>query len=156
MRQFLRRKEKNMKKIFLIILLIFMTGLTCFASETEDSKLFTVTLKITNIKSSKGTIICSLHDSEKSFSKRLPYKTLSFKSEEPATSCKLTLAAGEYVLSIFHDTNSNGVLDSNLIGIPKEPFGFTNYDGKTPPGNFKKHKIKIAEDCDVVIPLVSF
>lgn len=144
-----------MKKIFLIILLIFMTGLTGFASEAEDPKLFTITLKITNIKSSKGTIICSLHDSEKSFSSRHPYKTLSFNAEEPSISCKLVLAAGEYVFSIFHDVNSDEELNSNLIGIPKEPFGFTNYDGKSPPGNFKKHKIKIAEDCEVVIPLVS-
>jgi len=57
---------------------------------------------------------------------------------------------------LFHDINSYGKLNSNLIGIPKEPFGFTNYDGKSPPGNFKKHKINITGNCKVLIPLVSF
>lgn len=34
--------------------------------------------------------------------------------------------AGRYAISVYHDTNSNGVLDSNLLRIPKEPYGFSN------------------------------
>jgi len=33
---------------------------------------------------------------------------------------------GEYAISIFHDENDNGKLDTNFIGIPKEPYGFSN------------------------------
>jgi len=36
------------------------------------------------------------------------------------------IPAGKYALSAYHDANVNGELDKNLIGIPKEGFGFSN------------------------------
>ena len=33
---------------------------------------------------------------------------------------------GEYGVAVFHDVNGNGKNDSNFIGIPKEPYGFSN------------------------------
>lgn len=35
------------------------------------------------------------------------------------------LAAGTYGISIFLDRNENEDLDTNLLGIPSEPYGFT-------------------------------
>ena len=34
--------------------------------------------------------------------------------------------AGTYALSCFHDVNNNGILDKNWMGIPKEPYCFSN------------------------------
>lgn len=36
------------------------------------------------------------------------------------------LEAGTCAIKIFHDVNENGDLDTNLLGIPTEPFGFSN------------------------------
>lgn len=36
------------------------------------------------------------------------------------------LEAGDCAIKIFHDVNGNGKLDTNMIGIPTEPFGFSN------------------------------
>jgi len=36
------------------------------------------------------------------------------------------VAAGEYALSVFHDENGNGELDTGFMGIPKEPIGASN------------------------------
>ena len=36
------------------------------------------------------------------------------------------LPPGEYALSIFYDKNDNGELDTNFIGIPKEPVALSN------------------------------
>lgn len=33
---------------------------------------------------------------------------------------------GTYAVSMYHDLNSNEKLDKNLVGYPKEPFGFSN------------------------------
>ena len=33
---------------------------------------------------------------------------------------------GRYALSAFHDENDNGELDTNLLGIPSEGYGFGN------------------------------
>lgn len=36
------------------------------------------------------------------------------------------LPPGEYAVSIFYDANGNGELDTNFIGIPKEPVALSN------------------------------
>jgi uncharacterized protein (DUF2141 family) len=36
------------------------------------------------------------------------------------------LNPGDYVALSFHDKNRNGKVDANLIGVPVEPFGFSN------------------------------
>ena len=36
------------------------------------------------------------------------------------------LPAGDYAVSLFHDRNRDGKLNTNFLGIPKEPFGFSN------------------------------
>ncbi len=33
---------------------------------------------------------------------------------------------GEYAVKVFHDVNNNGKLDTNWMGVPKEPYGFSN------------------------------
>jgi len=39
---------------------------------------------------------------------------------------EMHLPPGEYALSIFYDSNNNGELDTNFIGIPKEPVALSN------------------------------
>jgi hypothetical protein len=35
------------------------------------------------------------------------------------------IAPGTYAVAVFHDLNGNRKMDSNLLGIPKEPWGVT-------------------------------
>jgi len=39
---------------------------------------------------------------------------------------ELQLPAGRYAIAVLHDENSNHKLDRNIIGWPKEGFGFSN------------------------------
>ena len=36
------------------------------------------------------------------------------------------IALGTYAVSVFHDENSNGKLDTNFMGIPREGVGASN------------------------------
>ena len=36
------------------------------------------------------------------------------------------MAARLYAIRMYHDVNDNGELDTNLMGIPSEPFAFSN------------------------------
>jgi uncharacterized protein (DUF2141 family) len=36
------------------------------------------------------------------------------------------LPAGTYAIACFHDANADGELNTNLLGIPKERYGFSN------------------------------
>jgi uncharacterized protein (DUF2141 family) len=42
------------------------------------------------------------------------------------TTVELQLPAGRYAVAAIHDENSNHKLDRNMIGWPKEGFGFSN------------------------------
>ena len=33
---------------------------------------------------------------------------------------------GDYAIKLYHDENGNKKLDTNFVGIPKEPYGFSN------------------------------
>jgi uncharacterized protein (DUF2141 family) len=50
------------------------------------------------------------------------------------------IAPGRYAVSVFHDENSNGKMDTNFIGIPKEGVGASN-DAK---GRFGPPKFEAA------------
>ena len=36
------------------------------------------------------------------------------------------LSPGRYAINAYHDENSNGELDTNLVGMPSEGYGFAN------------------------------
>lgn len=36
------------------------------------------------------------------------------------------LPEGKYGIIAFHDTNGNEKLDTNFLGVPEEPYGFSN------------------------------
>ena len=38
----------------------------------------------------------------------------------------VNLKPGTYGITLYHDQNGNGELDTNLLGAPNEPFGFSN------------------------------
>lgn len=50
----------------------------------------------------------------------------------------LELPPGDYAASLFYDANGNGELDSNFIGIPKEPVAMSNNaKGKFGPPRYR-------------------
>lgn len=44
------------------------------------------------------------------------------------------LPPGRYAIAVFHDRNGNQALDTNLFGLPSEPYGFSVYGGLRSPG----------------------
>lgn len=58
-----------------------------------------------------------------------------------------SLPAGDYAISLFHDRNRDGKLNTNFMGIPKEPFGFSNNPRiMFGPPSFKDSKFSIKEN----------
>jgi len=54
------------------------------------------------------------------------------------------LPFGEYAIAVYHDKNKNGKIDTNLFGIPKENYGFSNdARGKFGPASWEDSKFKV-------------
>jgi uncharacterized protein (DUF2141 family) len=62
------------------------------------------------------------------------------------------VAPGQYAISLYHDVNGNGRLDSDFIGRPTEPYGFS-HDVKARFGapKFKDAAIEVAEPGTVAV-----
>ena len=57
------------------------------------------------------------------------------------------LAPGRYGIITFHDQNENEKLDSNLVGMPSEPLGFSkNARGRFGPPAFDDFAVQLGED----------
>ena len=57
------------------------------------------------------------------------------------------VAKGTYAFSLFHDLNENKKLDTNFLGIPKEPYGFSNGEkGSFGPPKYEEVKFSITKN----------
>ncbi len=66
----------------------------------------------------------------------------------------LSLPAGEYAIALFQDLNENGALDSNILGIPSEPYGFSNNArGKFGPAKFTQAAFSITENQKITLTI---
>jgi uncharacterized protein (DUF2141 family) len=83
-------------------------------------------VEITNVKAAKGKLMIGIYKPEDKFGEGKPAvsEMITVKSAG-STSVSFELEPGKYALAVFHDLNSNGELDKNFVGIPKEPYGFS-------------------------------
>lgn len=99
-------------------------------------------ITITRLHSNDGVVLVSLFkegngypdDAAKAYGKEKAYivdktATIIFKSVPP----------GSYAVAILHDENNNQKMDKNMLGIPKEGYGFSNNaSGAFGPPSYKK------------------
>jgi uncharacterized protein (DUF2141 family) len=86
----------------------------------------TLTLEITGIKEVEGKMACALFWENKGFPRkhRRALRRTWVEVKENTVKCVFKRTGlGEYAASVFLDKNSNGKLDTNAIGSPKEPWG---------------------------------
>lgn len=77
-------------------------------------------------KNERGTVHVTLYDSAEGFLKK-PVQVLKVDAKNGTASGKFSnLKAGPYAISIYQDVNGNGRLDTNWVGYPIEPWGFSN------------------------------
>lgn len=123
-------------KVILACVLMLASGFV-FAQNIET------TVTITGIQADGTAVLVALFDSEQNLKKNKPAATLTFNGSADSASATVNLPEGDYYVTAYQDLNGNDKLDTRLLGIPKEPVGIANYDGKGIPGGFDKHKLRI-------------
>ena len=121
---------------------------TTMISIILTNSLFAETL-IVNVESKydKGLALIGIYDKEENFGKAKVNQEL--KEEKVLTGAvtkitnnraqiKFNIPFGSYAISGFQDFDGNGIMSGNFLGIPKEPFGFSNNArGKFGPPKWK-------------------
>ncbi len=115
----------------------------------------TLTIAAEGLKSSDGLIAVGVYNSTNSFLKDGKTCAGIFELAKEGTTKIIIpdLPNGTYAVSIFHDENGNKKLDTNFMGIPKEPVAFSKAKMKTfGPPDFSECSFDVEADLEISIP----
>ena len=88
-----------------------------------------IRVDVDGFHSGKGQAVCALYASADGFAKDGSKARAQIRSaiSNGHGICEFAgIPAGDYAVSVFHDENANGKLDTNLLGIPREGVGASN------------------------------
>jgi uncharacterized protein (DUF2141 family) len=85
----------------------------------------TVRVSVTNIDAQQGFIMVGLYD-EANWGQNAAVRARVPVSSGAVAFNLAAPAPGRYAIRMFHDVDSDGAMDTNVIGIPTEPIGFSN------------------------------
>lgn len=126
----------------LVTLVLFINLISNVFSPEIDS--VSITLDISITKFNKGNILIALYDSEEGYMKEIHKSGEVLVKDNKAKLIFHSLKKGVYAFSFFHDLNNNKKLDTNFLGIPKEPYGFSNNKkGRFGPPKFNEVSLVI-------------
>ena len=86
----------------------------------------TLNIDVTNIKSATGKVLVALFDANGFAANKSLRGAVAEVTGDTVRVSFEGVAPGTYGVKVYHDVNGNGKLDRNLIGIPSEPYGFSN------------------------------
>ncbi|MBL4709082.1 MAG: DUF2141 domain-containing protein [Flavobacteriales bacterium] len=137
-------------KTFALILLLVFSG----EPHEKELPLASAKLRVEGITSIQGNLGILVFNSSLGFPSKADEAILNLKVKVESETMEIDLGelpTGSYAFAILHDKNSNKVMDKGLLGIPKEPFGFSNTD-KIPFGapSFQDAKVLINEENRII------
>jgi uncharacterized protein (DUF2141 family) len=102
----------------------FCFFLFSFTAHAED-----LSLKITNLDSKGGQLGIAVFDDPDAFpdgNKKTVFRRFyPVLAGTPEMIINLNLPSGSYAMAVFLDNNKNQKLDTNMVGVPTEKFGFS-------------------------------
>jgi len=112
----------------------------------------TVEVRVAGV-TAKGKVSVAVCDKER-FLKQCAYSASALAQAGETTVTVKGVPNGTWAVLAYQDENGNGELDRNLIGIPKEPYGFSR-DARSkfgPPG-FEDAAIQVEESATTTVRL---
>ena len=134
------------KNLFLTLMLF---PLLYFNGPAENG----IQVNITGIRNNKGHLLVSLFNSKQGFPDKADkaLRRLRLSITNGTAYCNFSeLASGTYAIAILHDENDDLKLNTNLLGIPTEGYGFSNnVMGAFGPPSFGKAGISYTQGVPV-------
>ena len=123
------------KSIFAALLLAALGNTTdAFACERIAS--------IANVKPNGGPVAVAVFTDEASFRQR---PAAAWRLDASAESLRVPLCevkAEWLAITVFQDSDANGRLDTNLVGLPKEPWGTSGSAGSFGPPTWSTARVR--------------
>jgi uncharacterized protein (DUF2141 family) len=107
-------------------ILIYLFSILSFITYSQNSE---IVVNISGLKSDKGKCLLYLYNNKKGFptdvDKAINTVNGSILNGKSTLVLK-NISDGEYAISVIHDENNNGKMDTNFLGMPKEGVGVSN------------------------------
>ena len=138
-----------------LIVLLVSTLSSHFLLAQEPKTNHTLQITVNNFENIKGKLQVCLTDKKEDFLKQCEYSAVVPVTNTTVSLEIANIKKGVYSISLFHDENNNGVLDTKgFFGIPSEPYGFSNNPSTTfGPPSFEKCTFLINKDKQIYIEL---
>lgn len=116
-------------RVFAALLLLLRAPFRSFSAPTTETG--TLTVRVTGARNTKGKILVTLFQGARGF----PDDPSEASRQQSAAIDPNTLSVqvifkdlphGTFAVSVLHDENSNGKMDKNFVGMPKEGYGASN------------------------------
>lgn len=134
-------RERHAGRILLCIACTFMAQ--AIAAQITD---IAITLSIGPVIVNGGDVHVALFNNAESYAKRKPEKSAILAPSSDRLELSISVPSGDWLASAYQDRNDNKALDKNFFGIPVEPIGLSNYEGKGIPGDFNALKTRVNRD----------
>lgn len=107
----------------------------------------TLTFTIDGIKNAEGKILVQIFSGEENYNQGIAFSGMMVNAKKGKVKVLFgDLPKGEYAIRYFHDQNDNGELESNLLGMPTEGYGFSNNaKANFGPAKYQSMKFIIAQ-----------
>ena len=115
------------QKIYISTISLFFFLLMALSLTAQNS---TLNITIQNIQKAEGKIMIAVFKGEANFledDKDIASKIALVEKTGELTVVFPNLPFGnDYSVAVYHDVNGNEKLNTNLFGVPTEPYGFSN------------------------------
>ena len=129
---------------------LFLCALLCIAGSVFADTINT-TIEINGVAINSGSVYVAVYSNEKDYKNEIAFASFILQPINTTLIHHCDLPEGEYVVSVFQDTNNDGKLGITIFGIPTEPVGKTNYNLRGAPSGFKKLKMPVNNDSTKLI-----
>jgi uncharacterized protein (DUF2141 family) len=87
-----------------------------------------LTVEVEGFADDLGLAWIALHNTKDTYlTRKAPFRQAKAAVRGQKAECTFAgLPPGNYAVAVFQDRNGNGDLDRNWLGIPREPYGFSN------------------------------
>jgi uncharacterized protein (DUF2141 family) len=105
------------------LLILWLVGWGGYHPKSSD-----LVIEITNIEQTKGTIKIGIYDKADLFPKDngAAFSQVCEVNSKTLSCTIKNLPHGVYAIALYHDVNEDNVCNMNIVGMPKEPYGFSN------------------------------
>ncbi len=131
-------------------------GLLLIALASRQPDLVRVSVRLLDVRAEKGGVLhVGLHgEPGLNFPGPSPTMNLDASPSGKETILSFEVPPGTYAVAVYHDANSNGKLDANFLGIPREGYGVSNdVRPRFRAPRFSEARVSVTRDTTLVVHL---